>query len=84
MFEAEEFKIFGFEHLLTITLIIATSILLPIILKFSSNSTKSNLSIVIAAIILINELTKPFYYPALYPERFTSVSYTHLTLPTSG
>ncbi len=77
MFEAEEFKIFGFEHLLTIALIIAISILLPIILKFSSNSTKSNLSIVIAAIILINELTKPFYYPALYPERFTFIS----TLP---
>ena len=70
MFEAEEFKIFGFEHLLTITLIIATSILLPIILKFSSNSTKSNLSILIAAIILINELTTPFYYPALFPFDF--------------
>ena len=77
MFEAEEFKIFGFEHLLTIALIFAISISLPIVLKFSNNSTKSNLSIVIAAIILINELTKPFYYPALYPERFTFIS----TLP---
>jgi hypothetical integral membrane protein (TIGR02206 family) len=77
MFEAEEFKIFGFEHLLTIALIIAISISLPIVLKFSNNSTKSNLSIIIAAIILINELTKPFYYPALYPERFTFIS----TLP---
>jgi len=77
MFEAEEFKIFGFEHLFSIGLIIGISILLPIILKKSNNSTKNKISTVIAVIILINELIKPFYYPALYPERFTFIS----TLP---
>lgn len=77
MFEAEEFKIFGFEHLFSIGLIIGISILLPVILKKSNNSTKNKISTVIAVIILINELIKPFYYPALYPERFTFIS----TLP---
>ena len=77
MFEAEEFKIFGFEHLFTIALIIGISILIPIVLKTSKQSTKNKISIVIAFIILINELTKPFYYPALYPERFFFIS----TLP---
>ena len=77
MFVAEEFKIFGFEHLFSIGLIIGISILLPFILKKSNNSTKDKISTVIAVIILINELIKPFYYPALYPERFTFIS----TLP---
>ena len=77
MFEAEEFKIFGFEHLFSIGLIIGISILLPVILKNSNKSTKSKISTVIAVIILVNELIKPFYYPALYPERFTFIS----TLP---
>ena len=77
MFVAEEFKIFGFEHLFSIGLIIGISILLPIILRKSNNSTKNKISTITAVIILINELIKPFYYPALYPERFTFIS----TLP---
>ena len=77
MFEAEQFKIFGFEHLFTIGLIIGISVLLPIFLKFSNGSTKKNISIIVATIIIINEVTKPFYYPALYPERFIFIS----TLP---
>ena len=77
MFEAKEFEIFGFEHLFTIGLIIGISILLPIVLKTSNESAKSKISIVIAAIILVNELKKPFYYHALYPDRFVFIS----TLP---
>ena len=41
MFEAEEFKIFGFEHIFTIGLIIGISILIPIVLKISKESTKN-------------------------------------------
>tara|TARA_Y200000002_G_scaffold190079_1_gene156824 strand:- start:670 stop:1395 length:726 start_codon:yes stop_codon:yes gene_type:complete len=77
MFEAEEFKIFGFEHLLTIFLVIAFSLLCPFLFKRSSETLKNNIGLGIAILIILNETIKPFYYPALYPERFFFLS----TLP---
>ena len=77
MFEAEEFKIFGFEHLLTIFLVITFSLLSPFLFKRSSEVLKNNIGLGIAILIILNESIKPFYYPALYPERFFFLS----TLP---
>lgn len=77
MFEVEEFKIFGFEHLLTIFLIICFSILFPFLLRNLKTSSKSKIALGLAIFIILNEAIKPFYYPALYPERYDFLS----TLP---
>lgn len=77
MFEVEEFKIFGFEHLLTIFLIISFSILFPFLLRNLKTSSKSKIALGLAIFIIFNEVIKPFYYPALYPERYDFLS----TLP---
>jgi hypothetical integral membrane protein (TIGR02206 family) len=77
MFEVEEFKIFGFEHLLTIFLIICFSILFPFLLRNLKTSSKSKIALGLAIFIILNEVIKPFYYPALYPERYDFLS----TLP---
>ena len=77
MFEVEEFKIFGFEHLLTIFLIICFSVLFPFLLRNLKTSSKSKIALGLAIFIILNELIKPFYYPALYPERYDFLS----TLP---
>lgn len=77
MFEVEEFKIFGFEHLLTIFLIISFSILFPFLLRDLKTSSKSKIALGLAIFIILNEVIKPFYYPALYPERYDFLS----TLP---
>jgi hypothetical integral membrane protein (TIGR02206 family) len=77
MFEVEEFKIFGFEHLLTIFLIICFSVLFPFLLRNLKTSSKSKIALGLAIFIILNEVIKPFYYPALYPERYDFLS----TLP---
>ena len=77
MFEVEEFKIFGFEHLLTIFFIISFSILFPFLLRNLKTSSKSKIALGLAIFIILNEVIKPFYYPALYPERYDFLS----TLP---
>jgi hypothetical integral membrane protein (TIGR02206 family) len=77
MFEVEEFKIFGFEHLLTIFLIICLSVLFPFLLRNLKTSSKSKIALGLAIFIILNEVIKPFYYPALYPERYDFLS----TLP---
>ena len=80
MFEVEEFKIFGFEHLLTIFLIICFSILFPFLLRNLKTSSKSKIALGLAIFIILNELIKPFYYPALYPERYDFLSTLQLHL----
>ena len=77
MFEVEKFKIFGFEHLLTIFLIICFSVLFPFLLRNLKTSSKSKIALGLAIFIILNEVIKPFYYPALYPERYDFLS----TLP---
>ena len=77
MFEAEEFKIFGFEHLLTIFLIIFFSVFFPFLLRKLKKSSNSKIALGLAIFIILNEAIKPFYYPALYPERYDFLS----TLP---
>ena len=77
MFEAEEFKIFGFEHLLTIFLIIFFSVFFPFLLRKLKTSSNSKIALGLAIFIILNEVIKPFYYPALYPERYDFLS----TLP---
>ena len=77
MFEVEEFKIFGFEHLLTIFLIICFSVLFPFLLRNLKTSSNSKIALGLAIFIILNEVIKPFYYPALYPERYDFLS----TLP---
>jgi len=77
MFEVEEFKIFGFEHLLTILLIICFSVFFPFLLRKLKTSSKSKIALGLAIFIILNEVIKPFYYPALYPERYDFLS----TLP---
>ena len=77
MFEVEEFKIFEFEHLLTIFLIIFFSVFFPFLLRKLKKSSNSKIALGLAIFIILNEVIKPFYYPALYPERYDFLS----TLP---
>ena len=70
MFTAEPFQIFGFEHNLTIFLILSTSLLIPLILRGFDKKPLIKFGKVLAVIIILNEFAKILYYPALYPERY--------------
>lgn len=70
MFTAEPFQIFGFEHNLTIFLILSTCLLIPFILRSFDKKSLVNFGKLLAIIIILNEFAKILYYPALYPERY--------------
>ncbi len=70
MFVAEEFIIFGSEHLITIFLILGISIILPLSMRVLEIQNNIFIGKLMGFIMILNEVIKPFYYPALYPEKF--------------
>ena len=70
MFIAEPFQIFGFEHNLTIFLIIFSCLFFPFLLRNLNSKKLDQIGRALALIIITNEAAKPFYYPALYPNLF--------------
>ena len=64
--EAEPFILFGTDHLLAILAVILISILAPHYLKKTSQATKKRFGYVLAYILILNELVKPYYHTQFF------------------
>ena len=64
--EAEPFILFGTDHLLAILAVILISILVPYYLKKTSQATKKRFGFVLAYILILNELVKPYYHTQFF------------------
>ena len=64
--EAEPFILFGTDHLLAILAVILISILVPYYLKKTSQATKKRFGYVLAYILILNELVKPYYHTQFF------------------
>ena len=64
--EAEPFILFGTDHLLAILAVILISILVPHYLKKTSLTTKKRFGYVLAYILILNELVKPYYHTQFF------------------
>ena len=64
--EAEPFILFGTDHLLAILTVILISILAPHFLKKTSQATKKRFGYVLAYILILNELVKPYYHTQFF------------------
>ena len=98
MKNTEPFVIFGSDHILAILSILTVSLLVPWLIKNKTRDDLYVFTTSLATVMIVNEFGKAFYYPYLYPDQyeffemlpfhmchlssFTTVSYTHLTLPT--
>ena len=88
---ASPFILFGNIHLITMALIASVAIFLPLACKNQSTSNKSLISKIIAFIILSHVIISPYKDLYLLQNPYNwreilpihTVSYTHLTLPTS-
>ena len=58
--EAEPFILFGTDHLLAILAVILISLLVPHYLKKTSLATKKRFGYVLACLLILNELVKPY------------------------
>ena len=64
--EAEPFILFGTDHLLAILAVILISILVPHYLKKTSLAAKKRFGYVLAYILILNELVKPYYHTQFF------------------
>ena len=64
--EAEPFILFGTDHLLAILAVILISTLVPHYLKKTSLATKKRFGYVLAYILILNELVKPYYHTQFF------------------
>ena len=64
--EAEPFILFGTDHLLAILTVILISTLVPHYLKKTSLATKKRFGYVLAYILILNELVKPYYHTQFF------------------
>ena len=64
--EAEPFILFGTDHLLAILAVILISILVPHYLKKTSPAAKKRFGYVLAYILILNELVKPYYHTQFF------------------
>ena len=64
--EAEPFILFGTDHVLAILAVILISIIVPHYLKKTSLITKKRFGYVLACILILNELVKPYYHTQFF------------------
>ena len=64
--EAEPFILFGTDHLIAILAVILISILVPHYLKKTSLTAKKRFGYVLAYILILNELVKPYYHTQFF------------------
>ena len=64
--EAEPFILFGTDHLLAILLVILTAIFLPVLLKKVTRSAQYWFGIILASVLTLNELLKPYYWSQFF------------------
>jgi len=64
--EAEPFILFGREHIIAIFTVILTAILLPVYLKKTSEKIKYRFGYILASILILNELIKPYYWSQFF------------------
>ena len=64
--EAEPFILFGKDHLLAILSVILTAIFFPLFLKQASATIKHRFGYILACILILNELIKPYYHTQFF------------------
>ena len=64
--EAEPFILFGTDHLLAILAVILISLVVPYYLKKTPLITKRKFGYVLACILILNELVKPYYHTQFF------------------
>ena len=64
--EAEPFILFGKEHVLAILIVFLTAILLPVYLKKTSTIINHRFGYILASILILNELIKPYYHTQFF------------------
>ena len=64
--EAEPFILFGTDHLIAILAVILISIVVPYCLKNTSLTAKKRFGYVLACILILNELVKPYYHTQFF------------------
>lgn len=64
--EAKPFILFGTDHLVAISIVILTAVVLPIFLKKTSLNTKNIFGYSLATILILNELAKPYYWSQFF------------------
>ena len=77
--EAEPFILFRREHLLTIFVVFLTAILLPMYLKKTSTIIKHRFGYILASILILNELIKPYYHTQFFGYALLRVLPFHLS-----
>ena len=70
MFDIEPFKIFGQDHLLVICFILLVAILFPLVIREQSENIKTRVGYLLAGLLIVNELCKPFIYSSIWPQDF--------------
>ena len=64
--EAEPFILFGTDHLIAILAVILISIVVPHYLKKTSLTIKKRFGYILAFILILNELVKPYYHTQFF------------------
>ena len=64
--EAEPFILFGTDHVLAILAVILISIVVPYYLKKMPLISKKRFGYVLACILILNELVKPYYHTQFF------------------
>ncbi len=76
--EAEPFILFGTDHLLAILAVILISILVPYYLKKTSLIIKKRFGYILASILILNELVKPYYHTQFFGYELLKVLPFHM------
>ena len=64
--EAEPFILFGKDHLLAVSAVILTAIFFPLYLRQVSPAFKLRFGYILACILILNELIKPYYHTQFF------------------
>ena len=75
----EEFILFGSQHISALSTVIAASVVTPIVLRTSSSvEFKKSVSMVLAILLILHELIKPFYRYYLFGHELLLVFPIHI------
>ena len=76
--EAEPFILFGTDHIVAILAVILTAILVPFCLKKTSVKTKHLVGSILASVLILNELLKPYYWSQFFDYDLLNVLPFHM------
>ena len=76
--EAEPFILFGTDHIVAILAVILTAILVPFFLNKTSVKTKHLVGSILASVLILNELLKPYYWSQFFDYDLLNVLPFHM------